>query len=222
MTEVRFTYPGDDEPSQVLDYRSELARRQVEIMSIKFDLDFAIASLESLISRHKTEPRESVIERALWNAAVVMYFRCFDKGAREFFLKHEDVPDDYADHHRYIRHLRNKFIAHSENGYEDNRVGIVFQSGEDGSINVRGTAPTQRRHTEDLDIIERTLQLVESIASQIKSEFDLQSRAVAAEVQTLSAEELSELNIVVFEDVDSSTVGQRRKWKDDLPDGDQK
>ena len=219
MTRMRITYPGDENPSEVIDYHSEAAQRLADVASIKFDLDFTIAALENLISSIESGQVEShvndelgVKRRSLWNSAVVMYARCFDKGVREYWLRDDQVPSEHTDHHKYIRLLRSKYIAHSVNAFEETFVGIAVGRTGDGSLFMRGISPTMRNQgIEEPEFIKPTLQLAIAVQRVVDVDFQELVGVVIAEVKSLTPDELDRLEPMTFDEIDRSKVARSRR-----------
>lgn len=74
---------------------------------------------------------EDATSRALIHAAVMFYARPFATGARKFRLNPEFFAEAWGvldvERHNYLRHLRDKHVAHSVNDFEDaTTVGIVI------------------------------------------------------------------------------------------------
>lgn len=219
MTKIRITYPGDDDPSEVIDYQSEAAQRLADVMSIKFDLDFTIAALENLVSSFESGQVETevndelgVTRRSLWNSAVVMYARCFDKGVRTYWLHDDQVPGEHADHHKYVRLLRSKYIAHPVNAFEEAFVGIAVGRTSEGSLFVRGIAPTHRgQGTEEIEVIKLTLQLAVAVQQVVDVAMREFVGVVTTEANSLTPDELERLKPMVFDEIDRSKVARSRQ-----------
>jgi hypothetical protein len=95
--------------------------------------------------------RDIVVLDGLASAAAVSYARCFttsavrDRLPRDFV---ESAPPGLQETHRYVRAMRNKHIAHSDNGYEHNylSVRVALANGqpekvEDATVESRRMVP---------------------------------------------------------------------------------
>jgi hypothetical protein len=97
--------------------------------SIFQDLTFCIQCCDRLSSTLEPGVQEdTVLQQALWTAALISYARCFATGVRQglspsIYDKFEGEPRDA--HQMYID-MRNRHIAHSVNPFEQVTIGAVL------------------------------------------------------------------------------------------------
>ncbi|MFV8595066.1 hypothetical protein ACNRBS_11205 [Ralstonia pseudosolanacearum] len=99
------------------------AARVADLALHRHDLDFADSCLMELSKAADS----SIVQRALWHAAIVNYIKCFGGGVRT------DLDADLIyggnalamEAYRYFRELRNKHIAHDVNAYAQCTPGAV-------------------------------------------------------------------------------------------------
>lgn len=81
---------------------------------------------------------------AMWTAAFVHYARVFATGVRMTERPNlEDLTDDDRELHDYIIDTRNKYVAHSANGFETAQTVIFLVERANGERAVTGTAVEQ-------------------------------------------------------------------------------
>lgn len=95
-----------------------------DLYGIEYDLSTASYLCAKSIELSRPQQRDYLMEEALVSAAVVRYGRCFSSGAR-LGLSRKDIEElDPADlaAHDYFKALRDKFVAHSVNPFEESFV----------------------------------------------------------------------------------------------------
>lgn len=80
------------------------------------------------------------VQDALWMSAVVLYARCFNGGVRQRVDTSilDSVPGDAQKAHEHFIDLRDKFVAHSVNAYEQTLAYAVVSS-DTGDVLSTGT-----------------------------------------------------------------------------------
>jgi hypothetical protein len=75
---------------------------------------------------------DPLLGRALFNAALIAYARCWATGVRvelpDALL--DELPGDGRGFHDYLIRLRGKHIAHSVNPFEDVAIGLIIVPGD--------------------------------------------------------------------------------------------
>lgn len=115
----------------------EIEIPEAEALSDLYGIEFDLNSVEELctkaIESSKSNPRDYYLEDIFVSYAIIRYGRCFTKGTR-IWLNDNDVknidPFLLERHHHYMQ-LRNKYIAHSVNAFEEVYVNTsVNKEGE--------------------------------------------------------------------------------------------
>ena len=85
------------------------------------------------------------LREALTNAAVVRYSRCFADGVRANITNSvlEGLPENQNKDHEFFIALRNKYIAHSVNAFEETKI-VAYLVPED--VGPRGIETIGRQH----------------------------------------------------------------------------
>ena len=109
-----------------------------DMVSVQTDLKFTFETLSLLFEEveNTSEHDWTLTHKALWNSALISFFKCFNstKGRRyklnrDLFKKSNEGSPEFFD---IMKDLRDKHIAHSENGLDVTKIGLAcdFQSGE--------------------------------------------------------------------------------------------
>ena len=117
------------------------SRRFADAQAVEQDLAYAVESLSALLDDGQI-PGGSLIARSLLVAALVVYARCFNKGVRSHYSldvrRIEAMDEGGAAYHRWLLDVRNKYIAHSVNAYEQAVAGLALSPPESGVRKVLG------------------------------------------------------------------------------------
>lgn len=176
--------------TRVVELRSDTTRRQRDISGVLFDLSRVLQLCKEYILG-TTNGAAQIAQDALWMTAVVLYARCFNKGVRQA-LDVEMLGDHSSDArrvHQHIVDLRDKFIGHSVNSYEQTvAYGVIDLAS--GEIESHGTThfwanPMDAALAEKLerlahmfyDIAERDRSLLGIVVGVELAELDLESIA---------------------------------------------
>jgi hypothetical protein len=133
-----------------IDYCVPEAQRLADLWSVAEDLRQAIRycdlhieidPTESVISAEEMLRREH-IRQALCRAAIIAYGRSFTNGVRpgldQDFVRRL-LPKSQG-LHATIRALRDKWIAHAVNHFDDIRVRVTATESDDGSLTIQGVS----------------------------------------------------------------------------------
>ena len=109
-----------------VDFSVKEAQRLADLASIEVDLK----TVEEICDRSLAETQKSldlgatVLLDALCTAAIVRYGRCFTSGVRERLPDNliGQLPQTDQDAHHFFKDLRDKWVAHSVNAFEDTHV----------------------------------------------------------------------------------------------------
>jgi hypothetical protein len=133
------------------------------------DLRFALDCLTQIQAPSASE----VVREALWQCAIVNYFKCFDEhsNARSTALKSRKVLDPGLPRqiHRNLLNLRNKYLAHDDNAWlQAKPAAVIAPRGKSYSIE-KVTVTTFRSGTLDTGNFGNILLLVRRLSSGLKS-----------------------------------------------------
>src|SRR3569832_2482965 len=77
-----------------------------------------------VVRKAASEGEDSIFVEGLVTASLIRYFRCFATGVRLELVRSdlEGLDEELLKQHDYYKHLRDKFVAHSINPFEENWV----------------------------------------------------------------------------------------------------
>jgi hypothetical protein len=191
------------------EYRSETAGELADLVSIGRDLAFTIRATE-LVSELSSDPPPAsweahlgddwVRRTSLWNSALVAYARCFGTGVRRLRLNVErfkglaDKAEEAEKAHDYFMDLRNKYVAHSVNRFEDVRVILLIGDGIHSQPGVVGGGPfIMWPAAENSDNVRSLRNLARFLKGQVDMLMTEKIKQVLEEAQKLGNEQLFSL-----------------------------
>jgi hypothetical protein len=148
------------------EFNPELASKLTTITGILADLQTTIICLERLKSF--PESTDQVTVDSCWATAIVMYARCFSNDRRRNDIKvalRNGVDTTTSKSHRRIIDLRNKYIAHSDNIFEQTQVQILLSPLEPPEI-ITIAAFSIRTDALNLETLEEFLKLAKTMHSR--------------------------------------------------------
>ena len=129
-TERGFHIEGFPDAVKVIRLDGPKARRVADLALHKADLDFA---LECLAAIDNAPPHPSPIRQALWQSAIVRFFKCFLNSHARSSLKAEEIYEgdqEGLELFEHFRALRNKHVVHDENSYAQCISGAALNKEE--------------------------------------------------------------------------------------------
>ncbi|MBU1213922.1 MAG: hypothetical protein KKF58_03925 [Gammaproteobacteria bacterium] len=115
------------------------AREYADLIGIQHDLRTTIDYCDVILNKQQDRsPNEELVLEGLCHAAVIRYCRAFSPGAR-FHLDRkifQELPSEYAEDHEFIKSLRDKYIAHSVNPFEECAIYAQIRTGENGKLEI--------------------------------------------------------------------------------------
>ena len=109
--------------SRAVEVKLEEAAVLADLYSISYDLGLA-THLAKAARKAASEGEDSIFVEGLVTASLIRYFRCFATGVRLELVRSdlEGLDEELLKQHDYYKHLRDKFVAHSINPFEENWV----------------------------------------------------------------------------------------------------
>lgn len=112
-----FAINGFPDVVKALKLTGPKAQRLADLFLHKKDLEVALKSLSAINS---TPDEPHLLREALWQMAVILFFKCFGQSGSRFSLSYEKIygRDEAAKRaFEYFKSIRNKTIIHDENSY---------------------------------------------------------------------------------------------------------
>lgn len=102
-------------------------RRQRDLVGAMFDMKRVAELCKEYVAAIENEASQ-IGRDALWMTAIVLYARCFNKGVRQPLETTvlDSIPGQAREAHEHFIDLRDKFIAHSVNVYEQTLPYVVL------------------------------------------------------------------------------------------------
>lgn len=171
------------------------AAKLADLAGAKWDLETTIAFCDQLATVERTSPDEIVLMDALSTAIAVRYSRCFTTGVRARLDNTilAQLPDDLLAVHEYLRLVRDKYIAHSVNALEENRVTVHVREPPDAPA-VGGIGTLQSRtSTLGPEDTAQVRALCEAVLAAVKGLLDSQNEIVKEQVANLAVDRVYDL-----------------------------
>jgi hypothetical protein len=191
VAELVRTGPSKPEGSYAVRVDFEQALEWADGISVQTDLRWAVEAVDALISRFPLDQQITVIDRALWTNAIILYGRAFDLGVRHRYTLSPDagkrVDDDL---HTWLVNMRDKYYAHSVNDYEQ-IVPTVILAPADGPHGVVGAmVASYREGLVGAELIEATRRLLLGVLDQVDGDIKRLEAEVARVVSSMSLDQL--------------------------------
>lgn len=183
-----------------------------DLASLRRDFEMAHQFLRHFaeLPQHEVEPDSP--NQSFWISALTLYGRAFAKGRRHAARATPDIYNDSdLEAHRFLIDIRNKFIAHSVNAFEQAAIFAIIADSPDGGFKVLGAGS---QHSSFARLSRRRALQVSKMCSIQMEDIDARmataQKAVMAEVSGLSEERISRLQELGMVRIDESAVGRDR------------
>ena len=193
---------------------TDTARELNDISSYDRDLRLAAAYLRRYLDSDIDGERDfgSPLD-ALWTAAFILYGRVFATGVRAAAKPSlDELTTDERELHDYIIDVRNKYVAHSVNGFEHSQTVAFVVELEDGRRAMTGTAVEYMSLSR---IAPESARRFAALCDTHIHGLTLRSRelteTVKRELLQLGGEKVFALTRYIKPDIDQTAVKRRRK-----------
>lgn len=161
-------------------------------------------------------PVDQIVFRALSDAAIVRYARCFNSGQR-YRLSPEmlsDLPGDPLGAHQFFYLMRDKHVGHSANAYEQLVMAVSVGEGAKGEL-TWGTAFTlHASHMAiDVDGFRMLRDLSRALQAKCQALRTTMGEAVRGELAKMTPTQMSGLKPYEFVAPGPDHVARRRRVK---------
>lgn len=184
-----------------------------DLASFRRDLEMARqygrAYVASDISPEDSRPDST----AFWIAAVIAYGRAFSTGVREAKVGTEHLTDDQLELHQYFLDLRNKYAAHSVNGYEGATAMAYVPSSAFHKPHIARVGQVQIESAplgdEDLTAF---IELCTTHVKALQRRIEALHRKIMDELYALGSEKVYAMpDLAILADMGREVVSKRRK-----------
>ena len=120
-------------------FENKEAQRLADLNGVVSDLELVVSICDQFLRIDHTSSSESLLlSQSLFIAAVVTYGRTQGTGVRSgvTLQQIERMPEALREFHKYFKDIRDKFVAHSANAFEENHVKLYLMPEERGERSV--------------------------------------------------------------------------------------
>lgn len=149
-----------------VDFSTSATQRLADLSGVAADLLRTQELCDRLDVELQKTPMDALVIEAFSAAALVKYGRIFGSGVRTKIPQEvlSGLPADQLDAHRMFKDLRNKWVAHSVNAFEDNIVVAYLVPPERGDP---GVSSIGTQHTRVLSLSQKQVKMLKQLASTI-------------------------------------------------------
>jgi hypothetical protein len=150
-----------------------IAQRLADLAGVEHDLKLSIRACERFLSGPTVGSEDAILtSRSLATFAIITYCRTISSGVRSGISEScvAALPQRLREAHETFKNIRDKFVAHSVNHFEENSVQI----GLDHSGSKVATVGTlhSRTATFSIEQISDLKSLAEALLEMVNSEYD--------------------------------------------------
>ena len=197
-----------------VDVEMEEARYLADLNGIQIDLEIVIKFCNYFLNIYSIEKLDSTLQEILTIAILVKYSRSFLSGVRSK-LSISDVPglteEELAEHGKFIA-LRNKYIAHSVNEYEENKVVARYN---DEKVYDEGITSISIQHTRLISIsaydVQAIIFLSRKILDYVDTKIKVEKDKILSLVRNQPINEVLEKGASSSKNPNINNVNKRRK-----------
>jgi len=179
---------------EFIEFNTPETKLLADLEGISGDLSATKEICERYIKGSTDSSFENILlQESLCAAAIIRYGRSFGTGVRRW--DQQTILDSLTDRlkraHDYFKDLRDKWIAHSVNSFEENIVQVYLVPDERGPKGVSSISVTQNRVVFlSLNDIELLVELAEAVNQQVQVLIQQEKGKALAYLQTLPVESL--------------------------------
>ena len=130
-------------------YHVTEAQKLADLTGVETDLLSVVRFCERFLAEQEKELPDRELLEIICSAALVKYGRAFASGVRAALPNAvvEALGEEYQVSHQHFKDLRDKWIAHSVNSFEENEVSAWLMPPERGPLGITGISVRQQRIT---------------------------------------------------------------------------
>jgi hypothetical protein len=170
------------------------ARRLADLNGVSYDLGLVSSLCDHYLSiDHCASSDNLLLAQALFMSAVVTYGRTFGSAVRSGVKRNQIdlLSEDLQLRHQYFKDLRDKFVAHSVNAFEENCVKLYLQPVERGGPGVSSIGLGHARvATLSYENIEQLKGLAAEVLALVENEMEVERARLLEFSKTLPLEEI--------------------------------
>jgi len=175
-------------------FEHQEARRLADLNGVSYDLDI-VASLcdQYLKTDYLASSENLLLAQAIFMSAVVTYGRTFGSAVRSGVTRDQIdlLPEELRLRHQHFKDLRDKFVAHSVNAFEENCVKLYLQPPERGEPGVAFIGLGHSRVAAlSHDDLAQLKELAAAVLDLVKAEMETEQSRLLELSKTLPVEDI--------------------------------
>lgn len=167
------------------------AQALADLTGVETDLLSAENICDRFIAESEKEPCDWHLQEIICAAAIVRYGRTFPSGVRSGVATElvSKLSAEDQESHRFFKDLRDKWIAHSVNSFEENEVSAWLMPPERGPLGVTGISVRQHRVTSlNVESMRALKALCIAVRTVVKKAIEAENQVVLSIAQGLPPE----------------------------------
>ena len=172
---------------RVVEVKLTEAETLADFYGILFDLDNASQLCNRAIEFSQQKNQDYLLVEGLVVAALVRYNRCFSSGSRRGLHRKDIEPldEDALAAHDYYKALRDKFVAHSVNPFEETYVTATARERDGVRFPVESVAPGQHRVVLWTGDAKALIRLIASVRAIVERKLKIEEQRLLAVIRSL-------------------------------------
>jgi hypothetical protein len=173
--------------SRVVEVTLPEAETLADLYGIRFDLEAASYLCVKAVDLGQPTPHDYQVVEGLIAAAVIRYGRCFSSGVRLGLHRKDlaDLSNRALEAHDYFKALRDKFVAHSVNPFEETYVTASASERDGVRFPIQSVGPGQHRLVLSMDTAKALSHLISAVEGVVRQKIVSEERRLLGVIQAL-------------------------------------
>ena len=164
-----------------VDFSRPEAQRLADLTGISYDLNAVREHCDMFLARNESTREDAALRVSLCVSAIIFYGRTMTSGVRSGISKEQilQLSQELQETHEHFKDVRDKFIAHSVNAFEESRVCAFLVPEERGERAISGIST---QHGRVLTLSEYAMQALKELAGALLEIIETETEAERAKV----------------------------------------
>lgn len=191
------------------------AETLADLFGIAYDLDESVQLCNKAVELSSETPTDYRLVEAVVTAALVRYFRCQSTGVRLGIQSSDlaSLSEDDLRIHQYLKDLRDKYVAHSVNPFENSYVTATATEKDGELLPITSLNPGNHRVMLSAETARMILGVVRKVRDINDAKISEEKQRVLAIVQSRPLEEIHGGDLYQPQPIQASHVGRSRRGK---------
>jgi hypothetical protein len=194
-------------------FHTKSSQRLADLEGLGRDLELVIETCDKFQELYQLPPKgDSVVIQSLFSFAVVTYVRTIKSDVRTGISKKtiDEMPKELQEFHKYFKDLRDQYVAHSVNNFEENEVKVYYLEDKEGVKKIHSVQTGSSRVVSiSPNAMENLKRLAEYCYKYVEVEYDVERERILKEVLSIPNEAFENLPECISSA--KSNVSKRRK-----------